>query len=86
MHKEILNASMVDHINGNKLDNRKANLRLTDKSLNALNRNVSGFTILPTGKFRAQLKIRGNYINKVFNTQADAVSWREQKKKEYGAA
>jgi hypothetical protein len=38
MHRVILNTDkMVDHISGNKLDNRKANLRIATHSLNAMN-------------------------------------------------
>lgn len=58
----------TDHINQNKLDNRKCNLRTTNKSLNGLNRaNVkltkSGRNGVHfdswTGKWRAEMKING---------------------------
>jgi len=44
MHRLIMNAQkteIVDHIDGNTLNNQRANLRVTDNRGNALNRNVS---------------------------------------------
>ena len=44
MHRLITGAKKgeeVDHINGNKLDNRKGNLRIVTKSENAMNKSIS---------------------------------------------
>ena len=86
MHRHILNAPdkfLVDHINGDKLDNRKENLRLCTKSQNMMNRdktinNTSGFKGVyfrkDTKKWGAQIKL--NYKNislGSYNTKEDAV-------------
>lgn len=47
--RELRKGELCDHINRNKLDNRRCNLRVADKSINTINRdkrpdNTSGFT------------------------------------------
>lgn len=83
---------MVDHINGDKLDNRKANLRVVDAAGNAQNRNVFGGRYSKhrgvtrnkrTGKWIAQARLRGKQVNiGTFNTEIDAAraasAWRRQ--------
>jgi hypothetical protein len=48
MHKLLLKGKSIDHINNQKLDNRKINLRIANKSANGCNRgkqnnNTSGY-------------------------------------------
>lgn len=75
MHRAILDAregQEVDHINGNRLDNRRANLRIATSSQNAMNRKkIEGAGskykgVCPAraaGKFIAQIKVNGKTIH-----------------------
>lgn len=75
MHRLLNNTPknlFTDHINRNKLDNRKNNLRTTNKSLNSLNRdsiktNTSGFYGVHfdswSNKWRAEIRINGKRRN-----------------------
>jgi hypothetical protein len=74
LHRLIMNAPdnmQVDHINGDKLDNRKCNLRLCNNSQNQMNRgkqknNTSGYIGVTwrsdLRKWRAQLFINKKHI------------------------
>ena len=76
MHRFLLNAPdgvMVDHVNGNKLDNRRENLRLCTNSQNQANRKISrgkssfkGVTWQRrsngSGFWKAQIIVRGEVI------------------------
>lgn len=70
MHREIMNAPDgydIDHINGNKLDNRKSNLRLCNRSQNMANTPSRGGTSQYKGvgwdrtRQKWQAKITVNY-------------------------
>lgn len=98
MHRVINktpNGSLTDHINRDKLDNRRANLRTGNKSLNSINRdkqsnNKSGHKGVHwdawSGKWRAELKINykkvslGRYLNK-----EDAIMARKEGEEKYHA-
>jgi hypothetical protein len=71
----------VDHINGNKLDNRESNLRPCENRENARNRarkkptksGFKGVSIRPNGKFQAEITTDGRklYLG-VFDTAIEA--------------
>lgn len=75
MHRVIMDAPKgveVDHVNGNKLDNRKENLRLCTHAQNMQNKkiyksNIQGFKgltfIKGTGNIRARINKNGKEIN-----------------------
>lgn len=75
LHKYITHTTkdtVIDHINRNKLDCRRENMRIADSQINSLNRNApcnsstgyKGVTLdCRTGKFRAYVKVDRKQIN-----------------------
>lgn len=84
MHHEVMRAKkndMIDHINGNKLDNRKSNLRLCNKAQNSYNspgkvnfRKSKYRGVLPNKKrWAAQIQVHGKSIHLgTYDTQEQA--------------
>lgn len=89
MHREVLGdipkGMHVDHINGDKLDNCKANLRISTPSQNVFNSKaysnnttgVKGVCVMACGRFRAKIGVRGRRIELgKFKTFEEAISAR----------
>lgn len=84
LHRLIMsfpNGNLIDHINGDKLDNRKSNLRLCNKSSNGMNRGtqsnnkvgIKGVTFVRVrNKFRATIFYKKQIHLGFFNTKEEA--------------
>lgn len=97
MHREITGAAkgqVVDHINGDTLDNRRANLRLCTQASNCINRKInknskSGIKgVTREGpSWRARIKCGGKtYLLGFFATPEEAQSAYEAKARELHGA
>ena len=67
MHRIVMGArkgDLIDHINGDKLDNRKENLRFADKSKNAMNMH----------KVYGEIPYKGVYFDKTKQSYAVRIS------------
>lgn len=95
MHKLLIGGGKkdVDHINRNKLDNRRSNLRVCDRGLNTINRdaistNKSGFTGViwhkKAQKWMAHMGFKGELIYLgLFEDKLDAIKARKKAELNY---
>lgn len=100
LHRHILgckwkDGNIVDHINGNTLDNRKTNLRLCNKSQSQMNRgkpsnNKTGFKGVSyrkdKGRYEGRIKVNGKTVHLGYTNTAKESYERyvEAAKKHYG--
>lgn len=96
MHRIIMNVKnkyIIDHINRDKLDNRKINLRISNKSQNSLNSkipidNTSGYKGVGlhkmARKWRARITINGKEIHLgLFYDKEEAILVRQEIERRY---
>ena len=96
-HRAVMNVTdskiQIDHINGNKLDNRKVNLRLCTNQQNSRNKyknsnNTSGYKGVyydkERNKWRGCIQHNGKSIKspKRYNTPEEASQWYQEKSDE----
>lgn len=95
MHRYIMNApkgSMIDHINGDKLDNRKENLRFCTDQQNKMNcpprKKYKGASRVKSCHNRWEVQIRVNgkklYIGMYDSEEKAALAYNEAAKKYFG--
>lgn len=83
LHRFIMNVSKnkeIDHINHNKIDNRKSNLRICTRSQNNMNKPGIRGVAKYKGKWRARIKLNRKEIHiGIYNKYIDALNARKKK-------
>lgn len=96
LHRFVLNnfdfSYDIDHINGDKKDNRKSNLRICTHQQNMMNQEVRKTNKLGikgvylenfTNKYVGHITYNGKIIKKRFDTLQEAISYRKELEDEY---
>lgn len=97
LHRYIMEAmpkQVVDHINGNLLDNRRCNLRFATKGQNKMNANVhknslvgvKGVSQRETGKYQTRIQVNGRQVHLgcFFTIRAAAQAYNDAAVKHFG--
>lgn len=91
MHNLILGVVGIDHINRDRLDNRKSNLRPASKSENGMNKvgwSKTGFkgVVMDKGRFAARILVNGKmmYLGSSRNLKEAATYYNNAAKKFFG--
>lgn len=96
MHRLIMAATadqMIDHANGDTLDNRRCNLRFCDRTLNNANANFPlgnigfrGVAKVKSGRFRAAITVRGQcfVLGRFDSPEAAAAAYDEAARRAFG--
>ena len=77
----------VDHIDGNRSNNKVSNLRVVNHTHNCMNYNgkeVKGITQRENGNWRAYINHNKARYSKTFKTLEEAKVWRREKEIEFG--
>lgn len=77
LHQFIMRATGIDHINGDRKDNRKCNLRVVSQSQNLMNRRMKGYSKDKWGKFCVEIEVGGTrYKLGRYSTEKEAAAVR----------
>lgn len=89
LHNFIMQEIGLDHIDQDKLNNRKRNLRVATQSENNHNRplfrnnksGIKGVCLAKDGRWYASIRIRGKFFQNSFLLKKDAIKFRKEHEK-----
>jgi hypothetical protein len=78
--------NLIDHIDGNRSNNKVSNLRIvthTQNCMNYHNKEIKGISQNEWGNWRAYINHNKARYSKTFKTQEEAIEWRKAKEIEF---